>query len=91
VRRGGVASYALASPAAALPLGVSQLIVHGDGDDAVPPALSREYAAAASRAGDPVDTLWIPGDGHEELIDPGAAHWPVLAGWLSAHLAPVLR
>src|SRR6185503_6890806 len=44
--------YAIASPAALLPLGVPQLLVHGTRDDIVPAGQSRDYAAAARAAGD---------------------------------------
>ena len=43
--------YELASPAALLPLGVKQVLVHGARDDVVPPEQSRDYAAAARAAG----------------------------------------
>ena len=42
-------AYPLASPAELLPLGVPQLLVHGEADDIVPVALSRSYHAAARR------------------------------------------
>src|SRR2546422_749172 len=53
--------YAAASPAALLPLGVRQVLVHGDRDDIVPPAQSRAYCQAAIAMGDDVELLELPG------------------------------
>jgi pimeloyl-ACP methyl ester carboxylesterase len=50
-------SYALANPMALLPLGCRQLLVTGDNDVNVPAELTRKYAAAAKRAGDPTVLL----------------------------------
>jgi acetyl esterase/lipase len=64
-----------ASPLAALPLGVPQLILHGVDDTAVPIALSRGYARAAEDAGDAIELIELPGLGHMEFLDPtSAAH-----------------
>ena len=71
------ARYAVASPAALLPLGVAQLIVHGSRDDDVPPSQSRAYAAAARAAGDDVELLEPDAD-HFDLIDPGDPAWRVV-------------
>jgi acetyl esterase/lipase len=67
--------YALASPAALLPLGLAHVLVHGDLDAAVPVAVSRHYAAAARDAGDQVTLVELAGVGHMELIDPASAAW----------------
>lgn len=67
--------YALASPAARLPLGVPQLLVHGPADEIVPPRQSREYAAAARAAGDEVELVEPTGAGHFEVVEPGDAAW----------------
>jgi acetyl esterase/lipase len=75
-------AYALASPAELLPLGVPQLLVHGEGDDTVPVALSRAYHAAAVEAGDPVDLVTLPGVGHYEHLDPSSAAWRAVIDWL---------
>jgi acetyl esterase/lipase len=73
--------YAAASPAALLPLGVPQLLVHGTVDDSVPFELSEKYVEAARSAGDEATLLALPGAGHFEVIDPLSAEWPVvLAG-----------
>jgi acetyl esterase/lipase len=70
--------YAAASPAALLPLGVRQILLHGDADDSVPYVISRDYAEAACAAGDPVELVTLPGAGHFELIDPRSAEWPLV-------------
>jgi acetyl esterase/lipase len=81
------AAYADASPAAALPLGLPQLLVHGPEDDVVPPRQSRDYATAARSAGDEVELVEPRGAGHFEVIEPTHAAWlevverlPVLVG-----------
>lgn len=80
--------WAQADPARLLPLGVPVRIVHGTGDDRVPCAMSRGYAARARAAGDDVTMDELPGCGHFELIDPQSAAWPaVLAAFLA--VAPV--
>lgn len=79
--------YATASPRALLPLGVPQLVVHGEEDEALPVGLSGAYAAAAMAAGDPVEFRPLPCVGHMDLIDPAAAAYAEFLGWLEHHLA----
>jgi acetyl esterase/lipase len=67
--------YQLASPLARLPLGVAQLLVHGDADTRVPVSQSRAYAAAAAAAGDPVELVELPGVDHMAVIDPASPAW----------------
>ncbi len=74
--------YALTSPAALLPLGVPQLLVHGGRDDVVPAAMSRSYAVAAAEAGDPVDLVIHDELGHFEHLDPQSPAWRSVRGWL---------
>jgi acetyl esterase/lipase len=74
--------YPLASPAAMLPLGVPQLLVHGERDDIVPVHLSRDYHAAAVAVGDAVDLVTLPGVGHYEHLDPGSTPWRAVIEWL---------
>jgi acetyl esterase/lipase len=76
--------YALASPAALLPLGVLQLLVHGERDDIVPAAMSRSYAEAARAAGDRVELVVHEGCGHFEHLDPRSPAWRSVRDWLSA-------
>ncbi len=75
--------YRRASPAAHLPLGVPQLLVHGERDEIVPASLSVGYAAAARAGGDDVELVLRPGDGHFEHIDPGSGAWQAVTKWLT--------
>ena len=68
--------YAEASPAALLPLGVAQTLVHGTEDDTVPYAFSVDYVARAKRAGDVATLVTLPGAGHFDVIVPGSSAWP---------------
>ncbi|GIV95457.1 MAG: hypothetical protein KatS3mg057_0114 [Herpetosiphonaceae bacterium] len=70
--------YAEASPAALLPLGVRQALIHGTLDDTVPFSLSKSYSDAAAAQGDPVTLLPLPGAGHFEPIDPSSQEWPLV-------------
>jgi acetyl esterase/lipase len=72
-----------ASPLAALPLGVPQLILHGVDDTAVPIALSRGYARAAEEAGDTIELIELPGLGHMEFLDPASAAQAALSARLA--------
>jgi acetyl esterase/lipase len=74
--------YALADPAALLPLGVPVTLVHGTDDTTVPIAMSREYAARAGKAGDDVRLVELPGMEHFGLIDPLSPAWPHLVAAL---------
>jgi len=74
--------YAVASPRARLPLGVPQLLVHGDADDVVPMTQSRDYAAAARAAGDDVELLEVAGADHFAVIDPANPAWQLVVAHL---------
>nr|WP_260859612.1 alpha/beta fold hydrolase [Streptomyces cupreus] len=67
--------YALASPLERLPLGVPQLVVHGDADTGVPPDQSRTYLTAALERGDQVEYVEVPGADHFDVIDPDHPSW----------------
>jgi acetyl esterase/lipase len=67
--------YAAASPAAMLPLGVPQILVHGTKDSSVPIEISRDYAAKAKLLGDPVTYLELEGIDHFDVIDPRSTAW----------------
>ncbi|WP_328603720.1 prolyl oligopeptidase family serine peptidase [Amycolatopsis sp. NBC_00345] len=72
-----------ASPLTCLPLGLPQLIVHGDADVRVPVAHSRAYVAAARAAGDTVDYLELPGLSHFQVTAPEGEAWQHVRTWLS--------
>jgi acetyl esterase/lipase len=69
--------YASASPAARLPLGVPQLLVHGRRDDTVPAEMSRTYAEQARRSGDDVELVETD-EGHFECLDPASESWSAI-------------
>jgi acetyl esterase/lipase len=77
--------YASASPAARLPLGVPQVLVHGADDTVVPATMSRAYVDRATDAGDPATFVPVPG-GHREMLRASGA------GWIAAleHLARLI-
>jgi len=68
--------YDAGSPFELLPLGVSQILVHGAADAIVPLVLSERYAARARAAGDACVLRALTGTGHFELIDPRSDAWP---------------
>ena len=72
------ARYAAVSPAALLPLGVPQVLIHGTEDDTVPFAMSVVYRDTAVAVGDPVTLIPLPGLDHFAVIDPESAAWPVV-------------
>ena len=63
--------YRLASPNQWLPFGIRQVILTGAEDHIVPPDLSRVFAARATKAGDHVELIVVPGAGHFEVVSPG--------------------
>ena len=72
--------YALGSPAAQLPLGVPQFLLHGTADTTVPASLSANYVEAAVAAGDEATFIPLPGASHMDMISPsGAAFQQVTA------------
>lgn len=78
--------FADTSPAAMLPLGVEQVIVAGDADPIVPAGFANDYAAAAQKAGDKVETMNLHGADHFVLIDPRTREWAQIKTSLLAHL-----
>jgi acetyl esterase/lipase len=69
------ARYMAASPGELLPLGIPQVLIHGTADGHVPLQVSRDYAAAAKLAGDPITYLELPGVDHFAIIDPATESW----------------
>jgi fermentation-respiration switch protein FrsA (DUF1100 family) len=80
--------YRLGSPAALLPLGKPQLLLHGLADGAVPAWLSEYYAEAGSAWGDSLAYVPLPGVGHMELISGRGAPFGELETWLERVLRP---
>lgn len=58
-----------------LTIQVPQSLIYGSMDDAVPPALSKEYVSTKRKSGEDVRPLEITGAGHFEIVDPRAAPW----------------
>lgn len=67
--------YAVASPAALLPTGIPQVLIHGTEDDRVPLVVSQQYTEKALKAGDAVTLIELAGDDHFVVIDPTSAAW----------------
>lgn len=79
--------YAQASPAALLPLGVAQVLLHGEADATVPPALSAGYVERARDLGDPAELVLLPGVDHMAIISPDGPAWAALQAALGRLLA----
>jgi acetyl esterase/lipase len=67
--------YRHASPAALLPFGVPQVLIHAGNDNVVPPSMSGDYQTRASSSGDSARALLVGGIGHRQLIDPEGPGW----------------
>lgn len=79
--------YVLASPRERLPLGIPQLVLHGDGDNSVSMRIATSYAAAARDAGDPCEFLVLSRTGHFEHIDARSEAWHVARDWIVAQVS----
>ena len=66
--------YADTSPSALLPLGVPQVVIHGQQDVTVPPAIGVAYVQAARAAGDKASFRSPPGN-HVQEVTPGQPAW----------------
>ena len=73
---------AAASPAERLPLGVPALLTHGGRDDIVPPVMSERFAAAARAAGDEVELVVVPDEGHFGHLDVENSLWRAVTEWI---------
>ncbi len=69
--------YMFASPAALLPLGLPQVLIHGDRDDRVPLVVSQEYVHKAAQHGDYTTLVALPRVDHFALIDPSSLAWAI--------------
>ena len=74
--------YELASPRERVPLGIPQLVLHGDRDSTVSIRIATSYAGAARAAGDQCELALLNGTGHLEHIDAGSPAWHVARDWL---------
>lgn len=64
--------YAAGSPVERLPLGVPQVLIHGEADAIIPAEMSETYVRRAREVGDAAAVRILPGTGHFEVIDPHA-------------------
>jgi len=80
--------YPSASPAALLPLGIPQVLIHGTEDPNVPLEVSQAYAAAAKTANDQVTLIVLPGIDHFDVINARSAAWAKTIEALQALLTP---
>jgi acetyl esterase/lipase len=71
------ARYAEGSPVEMLPLGVRQVLIVGVDDGVMPPPERESYAARATKAGDRVEIVEVPGS-HFEVIAPTSTAWPAV-------------
>ncbi|MBV9021655.1 MAG: alpha/beta hydrolase [Ktedonobacteraceae bacterium] len=69
--------YAAASPAALLPLGVPQVLIHGSWDTIVPLELSQAYEGKAMADEDQITLIELPDTDHFALIDATSKAWEV--------------
>jgi acetyl esterase/lipase len=69
--------YLAASPAAMLPLGVPQVLIHGTRDDSVPLEVSQAYAKAARAVNDTVTFIVLDRVDHFDVIDPHSKAWAI--------------
>jgi acetyl esterase/lipase len=77
--------YAVADPLPLAPLGIRQLLVHGDHDEVVPVDQSRSYARAAGAEAELVE---VRGADHFDVIDPAHEAWRTVADRLLRLLGP---
>lgn len=78
-------AYDVASPAEHLPLGIPQLVLHGELDETVSMRIAESYAARARDMGEPCELVVLPGTGHFEHIDATADAWRLARDWLVAY------
>ena len=78
-------AYDAASPAEHVPLGIPQLVLHGDRDETVSMRIAESYAARARDVGDPCELLVLPATGHFEHIDAGSEAWRIAREWLARY------
>lgn len=71
-----------------LPLGTRQIFVSSEQDRIAPLSLAASYAAQASAAGETVERITIPNEGHVELIAPGTRVWDATITVIERELAP---
>jgi len=79
--------YAHASAIQLLPLGIPQVLVLGEHEEFVPRPYADTYVQAATRAGDAIRLMLIPGVGHFEIAMPNTSAWP----WVASAIRSLLE
>ena len=74
--------YAMYSPIKMVPIGVRQLIIHGNQDEYLPVEWSRNYVTSSRDAGDNIDYIEIDGGGHMDYLDPYGEATSKLYEWI---------
>jgi acetyl esterase/lipase len=78
-------AYLLASPRERVPLGIPQLVLHGDRDETVSMRIAESYARSARAAGDHCELVVLAGTDHFEHIDPRSDAWRAAREWLERY------
>ena len=81
--------YAQASPAELVPLGVTQLLIHGEADQNVPLVHAQAYVQDTKERGEQVNLVVIPEAAHFELMAPRTKAWESVETPLLAFLATI--
>jgi acetyl esterase/lipase len=74
--------YEAASTVSHLPLGVPQLVVHGDRDEHVSAEVAADHVAAAREAGDDAVFELSAGHDHFSVVEPGSTAWAAVLAYL---------
>ncbi|MFD0784356.1 alpha/beta hydrolase family protein, partial [Micromonospora azadirachtae] len=74
--------YRAADPRTSVPIRSRIVVIHGEMDQQVPAAMSRDFVAAARTAGSDIAHYELPECEHFGLIDPESAAWPVVVAAL---------
>jgi len=80
--------YAWGSPAASLPLGIRQFLLHGEADSTVPASLSAGYVERALSLGDEAEYVPLADAGHMEMIAPRGVAFGALTARLDLIVPP---
>lgn len=72
----------MASPIELLPLGLNQVLIHGELDRHVPVELSKDYFHKALKKGDRVKLITLQEIEHFRIIDPESEAWAAVVNSL---------
>ncbi len=80
--------YKRANPGDLLPFNLPQLLLQGDQDDPIPPALPARWAQRSRSLGDAPRVTLIPSAGHFDGVDPESNAWPTVMNAVKELLTP---